>query len=90
MVEPTELEEGASTEEQLGYMKQLAEFTKSKHDAEVVKLKTANATRTEAARIDPIDQRLARAIGRSWREEWGAQLSPDELMQYGLSPSERS
>ena len=40
--------------------------------------------RTEAARIDPIDRRMAGAIGRSWREEWGAQLSPDELMQHGL------
>ena len=41
--------------------------------------------RTDATRIDPIDQRLARAIRRSWREEcWGAQLSVDELMQHGL------
>ena len=35
-------------------------------------------------RIDRIDQRLAHAIGRSWREEWGAQLSVDELMQHGV------
>eukprot|EP01043_Picozoa_sp_COSAG02_P063588 COSAG02_NODE_9055_length_2346_cov_12.600356_2_plen_278_part_00 len=40
--------------------------------------------RTEATWIDSIDERLARAIGRSWREEWGAQLSLDELMQHGL------
>lgn len=40
--------------------------------------------RTEAARIDRIDQRLAHAIGQSWREEWGAQLSVDELMQHSV------
>ena len=43
MVKPTELEEGAPAEEQVEYLKQLAEFTKSQHDAEVVKLRTAKA-----------------------------------------------
>eukprot|EP01043_Picozoa_sp_COSAG02_P004277 COSAG02_NODE_110_length_36062_cov_85.812106_17_plen_207_part_00 len=40
--------------------------------------------RTEAARIDRIDERLARAIVRSWRVEWGAQLPLEELMQHGV------
>ena len=43
LVKPTELEEGAPAEEQVEYLKQLAEFTKSQHDAEVVKLRTAKA-----------------------------------------------